>query len=81
MNLEKAMSDKTTQLPVHSKLASAEQNLQQVLDNPGNDLDKERIRLALALIKFERSKQQDEAKQKTQTERRANRRRRSDQIS
>ncbi|HLX80009.1 MAG TPA: hypothetical protein VKS43_05440 [Burkholderiales bacterium] len=55
--------------PVVSKLASAQEHLQYVLDHPSNGLDLERIRMAISLIEFERSKQHDEARQKARAER------------
>jgi len=53
--------------PIQSKLALAEEQLQYVLDHPANGLDLERIRMAISLVKFERSKQLDEAKQKARS--------------
>ncbi|HEY8068132.1 MAG TPA: hypothetical protein VIF38_04505 [Burkholderiales bacterium] len=58
------ISLKTMSVPVASKLASAEEHLQYVLDHPSNGLDLERIQMAISLIKFERAKQEDDAKQK-----------------
>jgi hypothetical protein len=55
--------------PILTKLALAEEHLQYVLEHPENGLDLERIRMAISLIKFERSKQYDEAKQKARSER------------
>ena len=65
------MPPKTANDPIESKLAAAERLLQYVLDHPSNGLDLERIRQALFLIKFERSKQDQEAKQKGPSQRSA----------
>ena len=61
--------DKPIHHPLHASLALAEEHLQFVLSNPSHVLDVERIRFALSLIKFVRSKQEDDAKQKTRSER------------
>jgi len=53
---------KASHVPVLSKLAAAEEQLQYLLDHPTDSLDKERIRMVLSLVKFERMRQEDEHK-------------------
>lgn len=70
------MAENTALRPILSKLSVAEEQLQYVLDHPLDGLDRERIMMALSLIKFERSKNQDEAKQanRSRPERKVDRR-------
>jgi len=55
--------------PLQASLAQAEEHLQFVLNNPSSGLVLERIQFALALIKFVRSKQDDDARQKARAAR------------
>lgn len=63
------MYQKTLHLPVLTKLAAAERYLVDVLDHPAGELNAARIRMALAMIKFERLKQQGETEQEGRIER------------
>ncbi|HEX9396852.1 MAG TPA: hypothetical protein VF943_08965 [Burkholderiales bacterium] len=55
------MDEKTKRGPILSKLAAAEEQLQYLLDYPTNELNRERIMMAISLIKFERMRQETES--------------------